>query len=158
MDIDRGALLQVFLTDSEDDLARLEVEVLALESQPTDAMVDGVFRLAHTLKGNAGILSLDGFARLAHALEDVLHAVRARRLAISGDLASSLLAGVDALRTSLAAIRAGEPEDPAQHAALVAELAAWVEGTRTSGRHRFAMPALPLPSSKAASGRRCGSR
>jgi two-component system chemotaxis sensor kinase CheA len=144
MDIDRGALLQVFLTDSEDDLARLEVEVLALESQPTDAMVDGIFRLAHTLKGNAAILSLDGFARLAHALEDVLHAVRARRLAISGDLASSLLAGVDALRASLAAIRAGEPEEAAQHAALVAELAGWVEGTRTNGDHSFPVERAPL--------------
>src|SRR5215467_11390889 len=84
MEIDRGALLQVFLTDSEEDLGRLEVEVLALESRPNDATIDGIFRIAHTLKGNAAILSLDRFARLAHAMEDVLHAVRTRQLAISG--------------------------------------------------------------------------
>lgn len=128
MEIDRGALLQLFLTDSEEDLGRLEVEVLALESRPNDATVDGIFRIAHTLKGNAAILSLDGFARMAHAIEDVLHAVRTRRLAISGDLASSLLAGVDALRAMLVTLRAGRPEDPAPHAALEAELAAWVDG------------------------------
>ncbi|HLK91822.1 MAG TPA: chemotaxis protein CheA [Polyangia bacterium] len=126
MDIDRGALLQVFLTDSEEDLARLEVEVLALESRPNEANVDGIFRIAHTLKGNAAILSLDGFARMAHAIEDVLHAVRSRQLALSGDLASSLLAGVDALRAMLGAVRAGAPDDPTPHAALEAELAAWV--------------------------------
>jgi two-component system chemotaxis sensor kinase CheA len=126
MDIDRGALLQVFLTDSEEDLARLEVEVLALESRPNEVSVDGIFRIAHTLKGNAAILSLDGFARMAHAIEDVLHAVRSRQLAPSGDLASSLLAAVDALRSMLAVVRAGAPEDPTPHAALEAELAAWV--------------------------------
>jgi two-component system, chemotaxis family, sensor kinase CheA len=132
MDIDRGALLQLFLTDSEEDLGRLEVEVLALESRPNDATVDGIFRIAHTLKGNAAILSLDGFARMAHGLEDVLHAVRTRRLAISGDLASSLLAGVDALRAMLVTLRAGRPEDPTPHAALEAELSAWVAGAKAS--------------------------
>ena len=128
MDIDRGALLQLFLTDSEEDLARLEVEVLALESRRDEATVDGIFRIAHTLKGNAAILSLDDFARMAHGMEDVLHAVRTRRLAISGDLASSLLAGVDALRAMLAALRTGRSDEPGLYTALEAELAAWVAG------------------------------
>jgi two-component system, chemotaxis family, sensor kinase CheA len=128
MDIDRGALLQLFLTDSEEDLGRLEVEVLALESRSDDETVDRIFRIAHTLKGNAAILSLDGFARVAHALEDVLHAVRTRRLTISGDLASSLLAAVDALRAMLAALRAGRPDEPGLHAGLESELMAWVAG------------------------------
>ena len=141
MDIDRGALLQLFLTDSEEDLGRLEVELLALESRPNDATVDGIFRIAHTLKGNAAILSLDGFARMAHAIEDVLHAVRTRRLAISGDLASSLLAAVDALRAMLAPLRAGRSDDPTAHAPLEAELAAWVAGSQ----HKRDAEDLPGP-------------
>src|SRR4051812_26781053 len=129
MDIDRGALLQLFLTDSEEDLGRLEIEVLALETRRDDETVDGIFRIAHTLKGNAAILSLDGFARMAHAVEDVLHAVRTDRLAISGELASSLLAAVDALRAMLAALRTGRPDEPGLYAALESELAAWVAGS-----------------------------
>ena len=143
MDIDRGALLQLFLTDSEEDLGRLEVEVLALESRPNDATIDGIFRIAHTLKGNAAILSLDSFARMAHAIEDVLHAVRTRRLAISGDLASSLLAGVDALRGMLAALRAGQTEDLGLHAGLEAELSAWV--ARAKGNDDIAGPTDTTP-------------
>jgi two-component system chemotaxis sensor kinase CheA len=160
MDIDRGALLQLFLSDSQEDLARLEVEVLALENRPTEATIDGIFRIAHTLKGNAAILALDGFARLAHAVEDVLHGVRTRRLSVSSDLTTTLLGAVDALRAMLTALRAGQPDDLGQHAALEAELAAWVADTKErdelpgpvdptpAGRE----PLAPLPPMEASSG------
>ena len=79
MDIDRAALMRLFLSDSEEDLGRLETHVLALEDRPDDApTVDAMFRMAHTLKGNASILALEGFAKFAHTLEDLLHAVRTR--------------------------------------------------------------------------------
>jgi two-component system chemotaxis sensor kinase CheA len=133
MEIDRGALLQVFLTDSEEDLSRLEVEVLALEARPNDATIDGIFRVAHTLKGNAAILALDGIARIAHAMEDVLHAVRTRQLAISGDLTSTLLAAVDALRAMLAALQEGRSDEQTPNAALEAELGAWVASAQGKG-------------------------
>jgi two-component system chemotaxis sensor kinase CheA len=127
MDIDRAALMQVFLSDSEEDLARIEEGLLALEDRPDELKtVDAIFRSAHTLKGNASILSLDTFSRTAHALEDVLDAVRKQRTAVTADLTTLLLAGVDALRTMLASLHAGEPEDPARHADVMSRLAAAV--------------------------------
>jgi two-component system chemotaxis sensor kinase CheA len=116
MDIDHAALMQVFLSDSEEDLARLEEAVLSLEDRPDDfKTVDAIFRIAHTLKGNASILTLDGFSRLAHAMEDVLHAVRGRRVTVTGDLTTLLLSGVDTLRGMLVGLRAGRPEESAAH-------------------------------------------
>ena len=147
MDIDREALLQLFLTDSADDLARLEAELLALETRRDDATIDGVFRIAHTLKGNAAILALDGFARLAHGLEDVLDAVRARRLAITAELTSSLLAAVDALRTMLSSLGAGQPDDASPHAAIEAELARWSSAVR-DGDSGPSLPGLTPPVSE----------
>jgi two-component system chemotaxis sensor kinase CheA len=127
MDIDRAALLRLFLSDSEEDLARLESEVLALEDRPDDDQtVNGMFRLAHTLKGNASILALDGFAKFAHTLEDLLDAVRNRRTAVSSDLVSLLLRAVDALRGMLASLRVGEPENPARYKPVADELATWI--------------------------------
>jgi two-component system chemotaxis sensor kinase CheA len=140
MDIDRGALLQLFLTDSEEDVARLEVDILALEGQASDEAVAAIFRTAHTLKGNASILSLDAFARLAHSIEDVLDAVRGHRLTFTGEVASSILTAVDALRAMLASRRDGKEEDnPAQYAHLEADLAAWVNGTHATTEE------LPIP-------------
>jgi two-component system chemotaxis sensor kinase CheA len=130
MDIDRAALLQLFLSDSEEDLARLETSVLALEDRPNDADgVAAIFRIAHTLKGNAAILALDGFARVAHALEDVLHAVRTRQRAVNGELVTLVLGTVDALRGMLASLRAGDAEDLARHKSLEDELAAFAAGS-----------------------------
>jgi two-component system chemotaxis sensor kinase CheA len=147
MDIDREALIQLFLTDSEEDLSRLETEVLALEGRPEDDQaVDGIFRIAHTLKGNAAILSLDGFARLAHALEDVLHAVRTRQASVTGDLVSLILTALDALREMLASLRAGQLEDTGQHRPLEDQLAAWIKGAKAEGASpRQAAPDPPAP-------------
>src|SRR6516225_1331031 len=134
MDIDRAALLQLFLSDSEEDLARLETSVLALEDRPNDA--DGV----------AAILALDGFARVAHALEDVLHLVRTRQRAVTGELVTLVLGTVDALRGMLAALRAGEGEDPARHKALAAELAAFAAGRAEADSPRESDDAALPPS------------
>src|SRR3954454_23133322 len=124
MDIDRAALMQLFLSDSEEDLARLETEVLGLEDRPDDAAaVDAVFRIAHTLKGNASILALDVFARSAHKLEDVLHAARSRQLLITSELTTLILTAVDALRGMLATLRAGQPEDLFKYQQIEGELA-----------------------------------
>src|SRR6516162_1896496 len=147
MDIDRAALLQLFLSDSEEDLARLETSVLALEDRPNDTEgVAAIFRIAHTLKGNAAILSLDGFAGIAHALEDVLHLVRTRQRAVTGELVTLVLGTVDALRGMLAALRAGEGEDPARHKALAAEHAAFAAGRAEADSPRESDDAALPPS------------
>jgi two-component system, chemotaxis family, sensor kinase CheA len=126
MDVDRDALMRLFLSDSEDDLSRLETEVLALEDRPDDAeTVDALFRIAHTLKGNASILALDGFAKLAHNLEDLLHAVRTRRVAVTNELASLLLRAVDALRGMLGSLRAGQRENAGRYKSVEEALVAW---------------------------------
>jgi two-component system chemotaxis sensor kinase CheA len=131
MDIDRAALMRLFLTDSEEDLGRLETQVLALEDRPHDGPgVDAMFRLAHTLKGNASILALDGFSRFAHTLEDLLDVVRTRRTPVTGDLVTLLLRAVDALRGMLASLRAGGQDSVAAHKLIEGDLAAWIAGSK----------------------------
>jgi two-component system, chemotaxis family, sensor kinase CheA len=120
MDVDRAALMRLFLSDSEEELNRMEAEVLSLEDHPDDSKtVDALFRIAHTLKGNASILALDHFAKFAHTLEDLLDALRARRIVMSKDLASLLLRAVDALRGMLASFRNGEPDSAAGQQRIV---------------------------------------
>ena len=157
MDVDRAALMRLFLSDSEDELNRLEAEVLSLESHPDDvATIDAMFRIAHTLKGNASILALDRFAKLAHTLEDLLDALRTRRTVMTKELGSLLLRAVDALRGMLAALRTGAPEDATQHKSIEQDLVAWVaaangdtapadvaEGRAASPAEEGSMPVMP---------------
>jgi two-component system chemotaxis sensor kinase CheA len=125
MEIDRAALLQAFLSEADEEVGRIEHAVLALEERPGDLSgIGAVFRAAHTLKGNASTLSLEAFAELAHAVEDVLDGLRGRKLTASSELTDLLLRAVDALRTMLGALRTGRIEDPFLYGALVEELGA----------------------------------
>jgi two-component system chemotaxis sensor kinase CheA len=134
MDVDRAALLRLFISDSEEELARMEASILALEDRPDDAeTIDALFRSAHTLKGNAAMLALDGFAKFAHTLEDLLHAVRSGEAPFTDEVATLLLRAVDALRVMLGALRAGEPDNPQQRKGIEGELAAWVAAIGPEG-------------------------
>ena len=145
MDIDRAALMQAFLSDSEEDLGAMEQALLVLETRPDDVRaLDTIFRKAHTLKGNAATLALDGFARVAHALEDVLHALRSRRIELTGDLTTAVLQGIDALRQSLGELRAGRSGDLGSHDELLAELAARLE-TAEGASSSAALAEAPAP-------------
>jgi two-component system chemotaxis sensor kinase CheA len=127
MDLDRAALMRLFFSDSEEELARMEAAVLRLEERPDDAeKVDELFRSAHTLKGNAAMLTLDGFAKFAHTLEDLLHAVRSGQAPITNELATLLLRAIDVMRSMLESLRAGQPEGVVDPKAVQAELAGWV--------------------------------
>jgi two-component system chemotaxis sensor kinase CheA len=156
MDVDRAALMRLFLSDSEDELNRLEAEVLSLEGHPDAlATVDALFRIAHTLKGNASILALDRFAKLAHTLEDLLDALRTGRTVMTKEIGSLLLRGVDALRGMLVSLRTGEPEDATQQKSIEQDLLAWiaaangdtapadvVEGRAAGSAEEAAMPVM----------------
>jgi two-component system chemotaxis sensor kinase CheA len=103
MEIDHALLLQTFRGEAEENLAAYEEALLALEDAPGDAeLIATIFRATHTLKGNAEALGLDGIAACAHAAEDVLAALRTRKIEANGAIVSLLLAARDAMRTLLA--------------------------------------------------------
>jgi len=60
-------------------------------------LVNSVFRLAHSIKGGAGMLGLDNIKTLAHKLENVLHMVRSDELVPTREVVEVLLKGFDKL-------------------------------------------------------------
>ena len=102
MDFDRQAALESFLVETEEGLDQMEQSLLELESDSSNSeLVDEIFRVAHTLKGNAVALSLDGLAELAHAAEDLLDIFREKRSLLTRQGISLLLAAVDEFRALL---------------------------------------------------------
>ncbi len=137
--IDRDALLQMFLAETEENLAAMEQAILALERRADDLeAVQTLFRLTHTLKGNSSTLGFGELVTFTHALEDVLDRLRSRELVATDDVATLLLSSVDALRALVAAAQAGEPAAP-QHAALGERLRSLVEEAA------HVAPAVPAP-------------
>ena len=70
-------LLQEFIAETRETLEALSGEIIAWEAAPDDReRLDAIFRFVHTVKGSCGFLDLPRLARLSHAAEDVLDAVR----------------------------------------------------------------------------------
>lgn len=105
MDINHELLLKSFVSETADGLAQMEEALLELELRPDDELVNTVFRVVHTFKGNAGIFELKHAQGFAHTLEDLLDGIRRREVSVSPDVADILLASMDVLRqfTTLAA-------------------------------------------------------
>ncbi len=102
--IDRQLLVETFLGEAAEILDQLEQGIVGLETRPDDGeLLHALFRAAHTLKGSAGMAGFEAVSDLAHDLEELLERLRARRLAVDGDLVNLLLQSADALREAVAA-------------------------------------------------------
>ncbi|MBL6854618.1 MAG: Hpt domain-containing protein, partial [Alphaproteobacteria bacterium] len=77
-------LLQEFLTETNESLATLDVELVRFEREPRDAKILGnIFRLMHTIKGTCGFLGLPRLESVAHAGENVLGKFRDGELEVT---------------------------------------------------------------------------
>ncbi|QIA27873.1 chemotaxis protein CheA [Thermaerobacter sp. PB12/4term] len=104
---------QLFLAEGSELLDQLEAGLLDLETgQAEPGTVHAVFRAAHTLKGSAATVGLDGMAQLTHAMENRLDAWRQGQAAPAPGEISRMLAAVDSLRAMLAAVAAGDAPPP----------------------------------------------
>ena len=95
-------LVATFRQEVEDRLASLCDGLLKLESHPQPRqLVAALFRDAHTVKGSARMLGLEGVVEVAHLAEDLLGAVRDGRFDPRRDLVDLLLAAAEGIRRGL---------------------------------------------------------
>jgi len=100
---------RLFTDESVEQIERIEEGLLKLERGDLDAaLLNEIFRAAHTLKGSAATIGHKRLAGLTHALEDVFGAMRSGRLVDAKPLADLLLSTVDVLRALVDEVTAGE--------------------------------------------------
>ncbi len=93
-----GELLREFVGESHEHLQNIELGVLTLEENPTDAdTLNSIFRAFHTFKGGSGFLNLRPINRLAHELESLLDLARQHKLTIDSAVINVILTGGDTL-------------------------------------------------------------
>jgi chemotaxis protein histidine kinase CheA len=120
-------LVATFRQEVEDRLVSLCDGLLKLENhQQPRQLVAALFRDAHTVKGSARMLGLDGVVEVAHRSEDLLGAVRDGRFEPRRDLVDLLLAASEGIRRGLPG--AERPVSDEDLGALVAALDAALEG------------------------------
>lgn len=116
-------LLEDFLGDAGESLDIIEAELLRLEQRPGDAAIlNGVLRHLHTIKGACGFLGLERVAALAECAEGFLAAARSNGAALPAQGADALLRCFDRMKGVLAGIAANGAEPKGDDAALLTEL------------------------------------
>jgi len=139
--VDRDALLETFLAETEESLARMEDRLLALDEAPeTPGALAEIFRVVHTLKGNAGIFGFSGVVALGHALEDVLDPLRSDGGSVDSAVTGLLLRGLDGLRRALAGAVAGDNRLSADDERLLERLAGTGETLQGGGARATGAP------------------
>jgi two-component system chemotaxis sensor kinase CheA len=117
-------IVKDFLIESNENLDRLDQELVKLESDPSSKeLLASVFRTIHTIKGSCGFLGFARLEKLAHAGESLLSGLRDGKLTLSTEITTGLLAMVDAVRHILAAIQASGEDGEEDYAPLIALLA-----------------------------------
>ena len=117
-------LLQEFIAETRETLDALAGEIVAWEAEPGDrARLDAIFRFVHTVKGSCGFLDLPRLARLSHAAEDVLAAVRDGKRVADTRVVNAVLAIVDRIGELVEAIDSGMALDDSSEDLLIAALA-----------------------------------
>ncbi|PSP81941.1 chemotaxis protein CheA [Halobacteriales archaeon QH_8_68_33] len=88
--------LDAFIRESEEAITELNNSLLDLEADPEDReAMDAIFRTAHTLKGNFGAMGFEDASDLAHAIENLLDAMRQGEMSVTADRMDLIFAGVD---------------------------------------------------------------
>jgi two-component system chemotaxis sensor kinase CheA len=144
IDLDRD-LLHGFIEESMDSLAEAEQRLIRLETEPDHAdHLNAVFRAVHSLKGNSAFFDLMHVKRLSHKMEDLLDAIRQKKMACTPALIDLLLPGLDLLRRMLERVRDSEAEcdDDASFNLILSRLGAYrphvVKGNRLDQIARLA--------------------
>jgi len=122
-------LLKDFLTETNENLSVLDVELVKLEQNPNDPeLLGNIFRLVHTIKGTCGFLGLPRLEALAHAAENVLGKIRDGELVVNESAVSLILESLDDIKSIMATLEATEAEPEGNDNDLIERLNALANG------------------------------
>lgn len=97
---------EIFLSEALDNYTEINRLLTVLEKNISDnKAIHALFRITHTLKGNATGMGFEKIAELAHVMEDFFGEVREGRIVLEGDLFASVFKAADVLGELIDAIK-----------------------------------------------------
>ncbi|MDH5678207.1 MAG: chemotaxis protein CheA, partial [Nitrospinota bacterium] len=105
-------LFRSFLEEADEMLAEIETTTQRLENEPSNLeLVDEIFRVAHSLKGNSSFFNFINVKKFCHTFESFLSLIRERTLEIDDDIVKRILEGVDLMKSIFIRLTDGNAED-----------------------------------------------
>ncbi|MFK7952223.1 MAG: chemotaxis protein CheA [Ekhidna sp.] len=100
---------QLFLTEANENLEELNRLFVTIEKDQSDRQaINSIFRIIHTLKGNAMGMGYEAIADLTHTMEDIFGAIKDRKIKLTAELAENLFRANDKLDGLVKAIDNGK--------------------------------------------------
>ena len=119
----KAQVLAAFQEEQAEHRQAIGELLLELERSPAhpkrQALLDQLFREAHSLKGGARAAGQPAIEQVAHLVEDLFSAVRQDRLALSSDICDPIYAALDAIGALMRHVAAGQPADLAPYQPLL---------------------------------------
>ena len=107
LDDEMKDVLKDFLQESFENLDRVDSELIELEESPDNRdLLSSIFRSMHTIKGTCGFFGFDKLEKVTHIGENLLVKLRDGEHSMNEQIATGLLAMVDAVRAMLHEISA----------------------------------------------------
>ncbi|GAB79470.1 Hpt domain-containing protein, partial [Austwickia chelonae] len=143
-------IVQEFLIESHENLDQLDQDLLALERDPgSRELLSSIFRTLHTIKGTSGFLALHTLESVAHAGESLLSKLRDGEMALTNEIATTLLEMVDAVRALLGHIENDGNEGTETYTDLVSRLHILLEGRSPAAEAAGTAPAATVAEAQA---------
>lgn len=113
---EQDPMIEVFIYENQQLLEKLEEILLQGEKQRllNDEQINEVFRIMHTIKGSASMMSFDSLAKLSHAVEDLFSQIREKRARKDDwdNIFDMVLTAADILKSDIESISLGKsPEN-----------------------------------------------
>lgn len=104
-------VLREFFVESWELIDELDQDLVTLEESPGDAaLLNKIFRAAHTLKGSSSFLGFTAIAGVTHRVEDIFNKLRKHEMTLAPEVMDVILEAVDRVRKLMAAAQGGTPE------------------------------------------------
>lgn len=94
-------ITEEFVVETLDMLEIVCGSILDLEKEQSPEVLNSVYRVFHTIKGNAFLTGYSPIGKLAHKLEDVLSAVKSGEVDITSELIDQFLTSVDTMKSMI---------------------------------------------------------
>ena len=120
--VEMDEALKEFLIECQENLSRMDLELLELEKSTDPELVKSIFRVMHTIKGSAGFLGLSKLEKLTHAAENLLSKIRDGSLQPTALITSALLAAIDGTRAILSSLESNQNEGNSDSEAIIKAL------------------------------------
>ncbi len=143
MDLADKELVAEFVVESQEGLANVEQQMLAIEAAGADIdadLVNAVFRTMHSIKGAAGFLGLERIGTLAHSLEEILNNLRNCEMIPTSELVTTMLRAADYMKGLLDNVESSNEADVAPY---VQELQRYLAGEQPAAACLPPTPSQP---------------